>query len=135
MTTLRLRCDDCDRDVSGSKQAVIHILYADAMKARAEHDEDICNRDQWKAESLAELLANAPFEGHWQIHCDDCNPHPSPEGGWCEDCYWIGLDRCTTTERLLDWTAHLMGKNWFHATDWNDLIYRVLTMSGIKTGL
>lgn len=138
MTALRLICDSCEKDVSGSKQAVIHVPYKDAMKARTEYDEKIWESvDQRKrgefpkALNLSELLESLPFEAHWEIHCDECNPHPDDDGGWCDGCYWIGLERCSTTERLLDWTAHLMGKDWFSATDWNDFIYRVLAMSRV----
>ena len=38
------------------------------------------------------------------------------------DTYEISAERITTWRQLAWWTAHLMEKNWFPQSDWDDLL-------------
>jgi hypothetical protein len=44
--------------------------------------------------------------------------------------YWFYAGRADTYEKLLGWTAHLLGKNWFVHTNWSAFLYRVLNANG-----
>jgi len=34
------------------------------------------------------------------------------------------LDDCQTESDVLDWTLHLLQKNWFQATDWPEMVQK-----------
>lgn len=76
----------------------------------------------WKAEhpdgaSVDELM-RYPQSAPWTSLHRDCDP--DPEG----PSYWYDIDRCRTHQQLLARTAHLMGKRWFKATNWDEIIGR-----------
>ena len=41
------------------------------------------------------------------------------------DTYEISSERITTWRQFIWWTAHLMEKNWFPLSDWDDLLHEV----------
>lgn len=124
---LSVLCDGCERDVSGSKKAVVHISHAalsQYKKAKKAFKEAHGNTF-----TLAQLIDEHPESVPWQIHCDDCNPHwvTHPDDGSrtaCDGCYWFSLDRFATERDIIKWTAHLLGKNWLGDTNWSDFISR-----------
>jgi predicted GIY-YIG superfamily endonuclease len=63
-------------------------------------------------------LRDWPDDAPWMAHHADCDPYP--EAG----DYWFDVKRARTHAQLLNWTAHLMGKDWLKFTDWDDLIQR-----------
>lgn len=77
-------------------------------------------RHNWKTDhpdgaSLDDLM-RYPEAAPWAAlhkHCD-----PDPEG----PSYWYDIERCRTHQQLLARTAHLMGKRWLNATNWDQII-------------
>ena len=67
-----------------------------------------------QAMSLTEMLG-MPEDIHWKVHHDGCTPEP-------EEPYWIGTEGVATWTGLAHWTAHLMEKNWFPLSDWDNLL-------------
>lgn len=135
MSRLKLNCVGCGKDVTGSKDAVIHVKYRDVLAAERhamEETWEAIDREKRgefpKGVPLDELLAEETHEARWKIHCDDCNPHWNEDRtDACGGCYWWSLDRCSTAEELLHWTAHLHGsKSWFAATNWDEFLYKIL---------
>lgn len=45
--------------------------------------------------------------------------------GGARDTYEIGSERIATWRQLIWWTAHLMEKNWFARSDWDDLLREI----------
>jgi len=64
-------------------------------------------------------LEKLPREPHWWAIHRGCDPRPE------EDGYWFDVGRIRSLAEVIDWTAHLMEKNWFHETDWSRLLYRI----------
>jgi predicted GIY-YIG superfamily endonuclease len=64
----------------------------------------------------AELM-EGPDRVPWQAWHRACDPRPDAS------TYWFDADRISTWEHVADWTAHLMGKNWFLDTDWQQLLW------------
>jgi hypothetical protein len=56
-------------------------------------------------------LAKLPDEVKWYWAHTDCIPDE-------RELYAIPALRINTSAKALGWTLHLMGKNWFKATDW-----------------
>ncbi len=52
----------------------------------------------------------------WRTSHYDCFAEGS------RDTYEIGSERIATWRQLVWWTAHLMDKNWFPKSDWDDLL-------------
>ncbi|MEU3626780.1 hypothetical protein BS329_41605 [Amycolatopsis coloradensis] len=125
---LKAVCFTCKTDVPDGG-GVIHIQHGDVHRverALAEQVEQRAAKVTAEGQSgrltfltLADLM-DQPDEARWQVHCDACNPHA--ENG-CEGCYWFGVERCRTWSQLIDWTAHLIEKEWvLNATDWTQFI-------------
>ena len=49
-----------------------------------------------------------------------CDPHPDGED------YWFGVERARSLAAVIDWTAHLLGKDWFPETNWDQLLYNLV---------
>lgn len=131
---LKLKCQGCGKAVTGSRKAVIHMRGLDSHNAlRAQQEWDRAHEPTepggFRVISGAELLSYPP-PARWQVHCDDCNPHKGEDGDMCGGCYWFSLDRCKTSVDLLYWTAHLMGKNWLEATNWDQFIRAAAATTG-----
>lgn len=61
-------------------------------------------------------LFDYPEAVQWQAHHHACDPSQKA------NAYSIQADRITTWAELLDWTAHLMEKDWLGHTDWDDVL-------------
>lgn len=46
--------------------------------------------------------------------------------------YQIDINRLRTWPQLVDWTAHLMQKNWLRATDWHELLRQTAAGEGTR---
>lgn len=57
-----------------------------------------------------------PEPACWQTHHEQCDPVPG------ESHYRIPADKLRTRADLLDWTAHVMEKDWLRRTDWRDVL-------------
>jgi hypothetical protein len=70
-------------------------------------------------------LSTYPPHVSWQILHSKCDPRPAYDGD-----YAIDVARARSAWDLLWWTAHLMGKNWVPATNWDDVLRHVAMQSG-----
>lgn len=76
-------------------------------------------RENMKIMSAAEAIAEGDRKfprAHWQVRCED---HVSDQ----TLAYEIDVPRINTRDKLLQWTAHLLGKGWLFATDWEKLLW------------
>lgn len=55
----------------------------------------------------------------WHALHAACDPQPDSLD------YWLAVESISTLPQVLNWTAHLMGKEWVSETDWRDLINRI----------
>lgn len=120
---IELLCYGCKKQVglkAGDAVVHVHLAEADAYRtARQEWDAAHPADHGWSWEALETL----PDRARWAIHCNDCNPHWNEDRTEaCAGCYWFDATRADSAERLLAWTAHLMGKRWFRCTRWGDFI-------------
>jgi predicted GIY-YIG superfamily endonuclease len=135
-------CEGCRGLIKGEAGA-IHVDMSEVRvweTGKAEYDRKVAalyinpdgTRNRIAAIPLS-LLMDRPPRARWRVHCDACNPHGDGDS-WCGGCYWFSVDRCRTWPQLVDWTAHLAGKQWFEATNWPDFI-RSIAHGSRDTGL
>lgn len=107
-------CDRCRKPVEGS-DGYIHVSYREIDRQRRErrHFERVARKRQ--VLSLVDL-DEFPAQARWQVHHDRCDPNRA------HGCYWFGVERCRTWPQLIEWTAHLMQKDWFCETDWEQVL-------------
>ena len=135
-TRIEAYCEGCGNRITG-KDGVVHARHRDInerqhIRETVEHEVDFCRyRDHSMcqhlsdqpihSQSLTGFLAPGPEDKiparvRWQVHCNDCNPHPSTEAGeiieglWCEGCYWWSVDRCQSWADVIHWQRHLSEK-------------------------
>lgn len=70
-------------------------------------------------------LVNGPPPARWVTHHRVCDPNPDSND------YWFDVARADTAAKLLDWSAHLLGKNWIQDTNWSDFIRSVTRRLGV----
>ena len=92
----------------------IGISYMDINKAEKATEEWKEKHPRGTLISGSELM-EYPRSAQWYITCKNCDP--TSDNG-----YWINIDRIDTYPKLIEWTAHLMGKNWFMITDWDHVL-------------
>ncbi|MEU4180982.1 hypothetical protein [Streptomyces sp. NPDC026589] len=114
---LVLVCQECDRRIWGG----FGYLWADTTQVAHVGQA----RRDWEAkhsDGPVDLLnfLSYPEPAPWQAHHQACDP--DREGAH----YRLASQKLRTGADLLRWTAHLMGKNWLHLTDWSDLIQEAL---------
>lgn len=98
---MKFVCGECGTDVTGRKDAIIHVHHHDISVAR----------------SMRQVQPGASDIAEWKIHCANC----APDGDECF-CYWISMDRMATAEDVLARTTHLMKKDWLKLTNWHEVI-------------
>lgn len=113
MDKFTYNCDTCGRTLTGL-DGVIAVNTAEAYR--------LTRQAKARENPLAPLDLSQPVAepAHWRALCDACNPG---EG------YWFGAYEADTPGELLDWTLHLMSKEWFEYTDWAEFIKRHGTWS------
>lgn len=108
-------CDHCNKIASEGwvwlRGAEVNKAY-EAMEASTE-----LNKRTGGVYSLAELM-ELPDGGKWSIICSDCYKEDMER----MNDYDIPIDRISTVNDVLDWTFHLMKKNWFEYTNWEELV-------------
>lgn len=114
VTELAVICDACAKPISDGA-GYLHVSH----HAIAEHEQAMA---RWREDNqpggymcITDLLA-IPKPARWRAHHRRCDPEPDSSD------YWIDVARLRTWRALLEWTAHLMGKRWLPATDWQRLI-------------
>jgi hypothetical protein len=107
---LTLICETCGFPVAGDT-GCIYVAFDDVNAVRA-YERSASHADG-TAVDVADLLTD-PGPVHWRTRHWT---HPEDR-----DCYEIGADRISTWPQFAHWTAHLMEKNWFALSDWDDLL-------------
>lgn len=110
---LALICRGCKRPVD-DEDGSLRVTYA-AIEQYRKAEQQWQARNLGMAVDLAELLTG-PDEARWLAYHDRCDP----EAGI--GAYQIDAEHLSTWRDLARWTAHLMGKNWFAWTDWDELL-------------
>lgn len=64
-------------------------------------------------------FVSMPAKAHWWAIHRTCDPNINSGGDWFD------VATIRTHFDVLDWTAHLMSKNWINDTDWHRLIKRI----------
>jgi hypothetical protein len=122
---LEYRCAACGQPVAAGT-GYIHVSTREAARVQeADREWQRAQDADWEAmtrgephnvgNNLSSFLA-LPDSAQWQVHheaCDDTD----------DDGYWFDVGRADTHEKLLSWTAHLMGKTWIEYTDWPEFLY------------
>lgn len=66
-------------------------------------------------------MVDAPDAAGWLPLHHGCDSTP-------DDCYYsIPVGGISTVLEVLEWTRHLLGKNWLQETDWDSVISCVIT--------
>ena len=67
-------------------------------------------------------IMSAPEEGRWTVLCQRCSRKAGDNEPLDNAAYAIELNRADTWQKLMDWTIHLMEKNWFPYTNWSQIM-------------
>jgi hypothetical protein len=111
---LTLICETCNFPVTGDSGS-LYVTYADIHTHEAAETEWEERHPAGTAIDITELLEH-PGDIHWRTGHDRCRADRDL------DCYEIDDVQICSWPQLARWTAHLMGKNWFALTDWDDLL-------------
>ncbi len=104
------RCDVCGKEV----QLGDGVLSISFQKVREVQDQ----KAKWEKAhpgpvlNVGDVLASPPCVS-WTWHHCKCN---------VSGCYEIEASRFDSIEKAMQWTIHLMEKNWFKFTDWRGVI-------------
>ena len=96
MNDLTLICETCRFPINGNT-GCIYVIFPDINTARREEGREI----HWRTSHYAHFA----------------------EGD--RDAYEISAERIATWRQFVWWTAHLMEKNWFGRSDWDELLHEV----------
>lgn len=108
---LRWVCDGCRQEALFGYIEVDHNEIGRFQHAKAKWEQ--AHPGMVSIDELIEY----PDPARWRVWHPDCDPNP--EGG---STYSIEVRRLRTFADLVDWTAHLMEKNWLVYTNWDDLL-------------
>lgn len=105
----------------GSTAVVVYVHTGEAMKFHMDYAEwekkfELVGPDgqvMGHAYSLADA-DDMPNPAEWQCVCDSCYPE--------NESALYQFDIPVTWEAWINWTAHLMGKNWLDDTNWKYLL-------------
>lgn len=117
-SSLIFECVACNKPVTGDA-GWLHVDLSETRRvelAVADWNE----QNPGPVRSGAALVLDYPEPAQWQVHHAECDPD-----GEDHDCYWFYVGRCNTWPKLVNWTAHLMGKSWFEHTNWRELLERL----------
>lgn len=119
-----ISCNGCKKGLADVKESMaIHVNLNEVYRRRE-------RLKAWRVENPGPVfdlkaLESRPDQIAWAIHCDDCNPHATDDALCC-GCYWFDVSVGITLAQIIDWTAHLWEKDWFHHTDWPRFCRRVI---------
>jgi hypothetical protein len=117
------RCERCARPASALTVDTLRAdraLHRYERDTRAVEDRHRDSRTGCVIVPLGELpdLAVEP----WVVVCDACMTAEEAARGF----YWIDVERIADAAAALAWTLHLSEKRWLDATNWRDLMCRVV---------
>ena len=120
MTELQWKCDVCDNVIGNSSDGWVYITQEEILRA---YEVDKAWRDFDEETSgkvyTIDALINLPTYSVWSTACREC----FDSGKVVEvESYDIEVDRISTYKDALDWTLHLMEKDWFHRTNWDSTV-------------
>lgn len=117
MSDLTLICETCRFPITGDTGSI----YVQFAEVNAKQQADLEWRETHPAGEAIDIveLLTMPGEIHWRTGHDACRADRD------EGCYEIDSDQIATWPALARWTAHLMDKNWFALSDWDDLLREV----------
>lgn len=72
-----------------------------------------------------------PSSPQWRGVHHQCKPQTAEQYGYAYD---IDVERICTLADVLEWTAHLMDKDWFADSDWQRVIHQALEQQGHAFG-
>jgi len=137
---LKFYCIVCKKEVADGK-GYVHLLGDVDEYRKLVREWEATHGRSWDSESEKWVIGGSPETGKmynaselldhpeqpgWGVHHSKCDPNR--ESGE----YWFGVDRCRSYPELIDWTAHLLEKNWFTDTDWPEFLRQVLRTQGEK---
>jgi predicted GIY-YIG superfamily endonuclease len=120
---LMWNCDVCETPIEDG-EGYLTVSYTEIFDHK--HWMDAFNKKQQRG--LAELdqegfvvfqlsaLNDCPPRAPWRRLHQRCDPNIESTD------YWFSIERIRTYPQVLEWTAHLMGKNWLLATNWSSLL-------------
>jgi hypothetical protein len=107
---LDIICRKCKRPVHGG---CLWVSFDEIRTLPALHSDW---EDQRAASAVTlESLGDMPAEIAWKVHHDGCTPE-------LEDAYSVEATQVSTWAALTSWTSHLMSKNWFAYSDWDEVL-------------
>lgn len=129
---LEYRCERCKKPVAAGK-GYLHVSYDDIYKTEQvwksfcnkrhienEGEEPIGGWSAYRVIRASEMPDLSP--ARWRIHHRACDA--DPEG----NDYWVDVERISSHEKLLSWTAHLIQKGWLIHTDWSSFLYSMISV-------
>lgn len=110
---LEFLCGKCGFPIADDAGS-LYMRFPDLHAYRRQMEERRGLHSEGSALTLEELFAH-PADVPWFIHHYDCEPDKV-------DGYQIGVEQVRTWRKLVEWTSHLMEKNWLPSTNWGVLI-------------
>jgi hypothetical protein len=130
MKELTASCEVCHNNILPIEDGFLYCTLSDIYvheRIRKEFEDKIRKREE--TEKFVVLsLSDLPEaeQAKWHVLHNDC---AATDTGW----YWFDMGKGFSYHSLLDWTAHLMGKNWLEDTDWENLIRRAANHGELRT--
>lgn len=109
-------CMICGQTVSTKEGGL--TLYSEELEAFQEAESAWEKAHPSKVEGLGTIIdvsgiSAFPDLVRWNYGHSNCIP---------QGMYWIDYSRFDTVSKALDWTLHLMEKNWISSTNWDETV-------------
>jgi hypothetical protein len=123
-------CDECGQPIK-PETGYLTVDSGQATRQRQDAEERShqrkvdarANGQRFVVVNMAEMMT-WPECVEWEALHSECDQYPE------RDDYWFGVERADRLAKLLDWSAHLMGKVWLEETNWDDLLRTVAAAAG-----
>jgi hypothetical protein len=116
-------CDICGKPAAGNT-AMIYARYREFY----DYPKQVRAWEERHADELAQfgqtlsIWIDHPDQARWRVVHDHCVDDIERESA---NTYWFEVSRADSWHKLIEWTAHLMGKRWFAWTDWERFLERL----------